>query len=176
MEAAASPLPRDDTTPPVTKMNLVATSLLPSCRRWLRHPGRPPRAHEPDLIVPAPRAAVDPRVPEPPQHEPDGRPARHAQVHELLSAKLRPDPRRAREAPVELRARLGSSDEPRPCEIGRRPVPQQRRPRRVGRAPRPAPYQRAPARSRPRSAAPTAPRTARAAAPAPAPAGSRGPG
>ena len=39
MEAAASPLPRDDTTPPVTKMNLVATSPLPSCRRWLRQRG-----------------------------------------------------------------------------------------------------------------------------------------
>src|SRR3989304_2646589 len=79
MEAAARPLPRDDTTPPVTKMNFGVTGTLLSSSA-LRSNRRRPRAHRPSSArarrvsgratgrAPAPpaRPAPRPRPPPPP--------------------------------------------------------------------------------------------------------------
>src|SRR5207253_8118216 len=99
MEAAARPLPREDTTPPVTKMYFVATSTVLSLGRV--RPLLGPLPHQRRLVRPRARPFVKPRVPKPAEHEPDRRPPRHPQRDQLLAAQHAPDLGGAAKVPVE---------------------------------------------------------------------------
>src|SRR5205807_4844512 len=126
MEDAARPLPREETTPPVTKMYFVATSTVLTLARV-----RPPLGPRPRQRPLARRRAcpfVEPRVPQPAEHEPDRRPPRHAQRDQLLAAQRAPDLGGATEVPVEGGPHRAAPAEPRPGELDRRAAAQQRRP------------------------------------------------
>src|SRR5438132_2932696 len=99
MEAAARPLPREETTPPVTKMYFVATSTVLSLGRV--RPLLGPLPHQRRLVRPRACPFVEPRVPQPAEHEPDRRPPRYAQRDQLLAAQRAPDLGGATEVPVE---------------------------------------------------------------------------
>src|SRR5437879_2934940 len=126
MEAAARPLPREETTPPVTKMYFVATSTVLSLGRV--QPLLGPLPHQRRLVRSRARPVVEPRVPKPAEHEPDRRPPRHAQRDQLLAAERAPNLGGAAEVPVEPGPHPAAPTEPRPCELDRRAVAQQRRP------------------------------------------------
>src|SRR5207247_148749 len=78
MDAEASPLPSDDTTPPVTKMYFVGTSSL--------LPGLEPVSNILDFRLSVPATAVEPPIAQP--FEPLGHPrsAPPPQVHDLFTA------------------------------------------------------------------------------------------
>src|SRR5262245_64004608 len=100
MEAAASPLPRDETTPPVTKMNfgvtedLLSSTAPASSRRWPRaHRRASARARRASdhAGVPGPgRRAALAALPLPLRHPPKTAPERRG---------LRGDPNRYSAAP-----------------------------------------------------------------------------
>src|SRR6266478_4916789 len=70
MDAAANPLPKDDTTPPVTKMNFVVTSRLPFCSTLPRSRARPPAHARPaPLGSPPPAHAIMAALGPPRAHE-----------------------------------------------------------------------------------------------------------
>src|SRR5438105_3278354 len=126
MEDAARPLPREETTPPVTKMYFVATSTVLSLGRV--RPLLGPLPHQRRLVRSRARPVVEPRVPKPAEHEPDRRPPRHAERDELLAAQGAPNLGGAADIPVERGAHPAAPAEPGPGELDRRAVAQQRRP------------------------------------------------
>src|SRR5713226_8701191 len=81
IDAAASPLPRDDTTPPVTKMYLGGKSPLLS--------GFDPCADERFFLAPCRDLAVEPRVPQGVERRGDARPRRDAERDHLVAAQRR---------------------------------------------------------------------------------------
>src|SRR5688572_18002836 len=85
MDAAARPLPSDDTTPPVTKMYFGATSSLSFI-------GRPPSAHPCTNIIDFGRAIADfpapPPVPDIVEHAAHCGPSWHAKVDEVVAVQF----------------------------------------------------------------------------------------
>src|SRR5712692_5535401 len=78
MDAEASPLPSDDTTPPVTKMYFVGTSSL--------LPGLEPVSNILDFRLSVAAAAVEKTNAQPIEHLGHRRPAPDPQLHDLLAA------------------------------------------------------------------------------------------
>src|SRR3990172_2898510 len=106
MEAAAIPLPREETTPPVTKMILIGTS---SSFR-----GAEPLARQRPFLFPGRRCPVEPAVAEAIQEVPDPRAARRAQGEQVVSGQERMHRPRLDEEPLDLAARDGAAREPGP--------------------------------------------------------------
>src|SRR3970282_1861623 len=84
MEAAAIPLPREETTPPVTKMNLIGTSLSS-----LFFGSAAPLDRQRPFLFPGRRCPVEPAVAEAIQEVPDPRAARRAQGEQVASGQER---------------------------------------------------------------------------------------
>src|SRR5437667_1494432 len=118
IDAAASPLPRDDTTPPVTKMYFGDTST--SFRHPVSHVG-----HLHGAIVQAPVQAAVAQLTEQARHR---GPPRDAERHQVVAGERDKAPREA-EIPVERRAHAGATDQAEPRELGRRKHPELARPR-----------------------------------------------
>src|SRR5213078_310492 len=118
IEAAASPLPNDDTTPPVTKMYFVATS--PSLRKQV--------SDRVDLRGAVRDAPVQAPVPELGEDPGDRRSARDAERHDLV-ARERDGRAVPAEVPVEHGARAAVAQEPEPPEHGGCLRAEQTRPR-----------------------------------------------
>src|SRR2546430_16609030 len=85
MEAAASPLPSEDTTPPVTKMYFGATSIPPFAR------GRP-CSNIVDFRRPVDDAPIQPCVAQCGERGGHRRAARDAEADHLVAAEYRLDP------------------------------------------------------------------------------------
>src|SRR5438445_7479398 len=103
MDAAASPLPSEDTTPPVTKMYFGANSPLPfavglPCTNIV-HFGRP-----------VDDAPVQPRVAQRREGGGHGRPARHAQRDHLVAAERRLHRPSPRHPPLDALARTATHE------------------------------------------------------------------
>src|SRR5690242_17762818 len=82
MEAAARPLPSEDTTPPVTKMYFGATSSLPFL-------GLQPCTNIVHFRRPVDEAAVQPRVAQRRQRRSHGRTPRRAERDHVVAAERR---------------------------------------------------------------------------------------
>src|SRR5262249_33676365 len=92
MDAAASPLPNEDTTPPVTKMNLVVTSrLLSRCE---------PFFHDCALLGQRAGAAVQTKSPQPAERLADARTAWDPQREQVSAREPRAHRPPAREVPL----------------------------------------------------------------------------
>src|SRR3989442_10215141 len=105
IEAAARPLPNDDTTPPVTKMYFVATSAS----------SRHPVSDLGDLHRAVRDASVQTPVPQLGEHPRDCRPARDPECHDLVAGER--DERAVEpEVPVEDGACAAIAHEPEPRE------------------------------------------------------------
>src|SRR2546426_781744 len=105
IEAAARPLPNDDTTPPVTKMYFVATSAS----------SRHPVSDLCDLHRAVRDASVQTPVPQLGEHPRDCRPARDPECHDLVAGER--DERAVEpEVPVEDGACAAIAHEPEPRE------------------------------------------------------------
>src|SRR3989449_1721825 len=105
IEAAARPLPNDDTTPPVTKMYFVATSAS----------SRHPVSDLCDLHRAVRDASVKTPVPQLGEHPRDCRPARDPECHDLVAGER--DERAVEpEVPVEDGACAAVAHEPEPRE------------------------------------------------------------
>src|SRR2546427_3956888 len=103
IEAAARPLPNDDTTPPVTKMYFVATSAS----------SRHPVSDLCDLHRAVRDASVQTPVPQLGEHLRDCRPARDPECHDLVAGER--DERAVEpEVPVEDGACAAVAHEPEP--------------------------------------------------------------
>src|SRR5713101_226155 len=113
IDAAASPLPRDDTTPPVTKMYFVATSA--SLRR--------PLSDEFDLHGAISQAPVQAAVAQLGEHLRHPGPPRDAERHDVVPRERDEAPVEA-EIPVERRPHAGVAGEPEPRELDGRAVPE----------------------------------------------------
>src|SRR5580765_881745 len=85
IEAAASPLPREDTTPPVTKMNFALTLTPPFDRDGCRIRMPEPHPQVLVLLTHGLHAAVEPPASEVPEIPPDRGTARDAEGDEVLS-------------------------------------------------------------------------------------------
>src|SRR5215468_3919903 len=109
IEASARPLPRDDTTPPVTKMYFGANSSS----------FRDPLSDVGFFHGPARELAVQARVPHLRQHARDGGPARDPERHDVVAAQG-DHPRIEAGEPVEDRPDLAVTGEPEPRELERR--------------------------------------------------------
>src|SRR5688572_7333576 len=83
IEAAASPLPSDDTTPPVTKMNFGPTSSLLS--------GLDPLSNILRFASTVPDFAVETGIAQPVEHGRHCGPARNAERDDVVAAQHRPD-------------------------------------------------------------------------------------
>src|SRR4029077_8594730 len=106
MAAPASPLPSEDTTPPVTKMNLVVTSrLLSRCE---------PFFHEFPLLGHRARRAVEPPPPQHGERPAHLRAARHPEGEEVAAPEPRVHPAPLRQIPLDP-----PSGAQRPTEPGR---------------------------------------------------------
>src|SRR5215470_9599830 len=92
MDAAASPLPSEDTTPPVTKMNLVVTSrLLSRCE---------PFFHDCALLGQGAGAAVQTKSPQPAERLADARTARDPHRQQVSAREPRAHRAPARQVPL----------------------------------------------------------------------------
>src|SRR5215510_10901774 len=90
-EAAASPLPSEETTPPVTKMNFGPKSSLPF--RVVIEPA----PNVVDFALPILDFAVEPRIPQGAEHAGDFGAARNPEGDDGLAAELRAARRRRRQ-------------------------------------------------------------------------------
>src|SRR5438093_13412832 len=94
MEAAASPLPSEDTTPPVTKMYFGATSIPPFAR------GRP-CSNIVDFRRPVDDAPIQPCVAQCGERGGHRRAARDAEADHLVAAEYRLDPAALGQPPLD---------------------------------------------------------------------------
>src|SRR5262245_26799925 len=107
IDAAARPLPRDDTTPPVTQMNFGVRSrppfdaAVPAGISGWRAPAPQPVRHERALSNQGRPAAIQPPPAERGQAFADRRTARHPEDHKVVPAQQRPDRAAAREEPLD---------------------------------------------------------------------------
>src|SRR5262245_6752901 len=105
MDAAASPLPSEDTTPPVTKMYLVVTSrLLSRCE---------PFFHETAFLGQRAEVSVQPAPPQHAERFPHARTPRHAQGQQVRAAQPRAHRPPGREVPLDAPPRPRPAAEPR---------------------------------------------------------------
>src|SRR5262245_46554362 len=104
MEADASPLPSDDTTPPVTKMYFAATSSL--------LPGSQPVSHILDFGVSVAEGTVEPTVAEIVENLRHRRSATDAELHHVVSTQRGADAPRRVDPPGDRRARGRRAHEP----------------------------------------------------------------
>src|ERR671937_634109 len=92
IQAEASPLPSDDTTPPVTKMYFVGTASLLA--------GLEQVSNILDFRLPVAALAVEPPIAEPIQHLGHRRPSPHPELHDFFAPQHRAKASRPIHPPV----------------------------------------------------------------------------